>query len=93
MIKLITDVMSDPRIQPSIIALLESKLKIMDVQMATHLVLMGMEVYFRIVFNFFKFYGHIIFQHVMQINNPYCNNIAIGVLYELYARTYLGCDL
>lgn len=43
MIKLITDVMSNPRVQESIIGMLESRLKMMNVKFATHLVLMGMQ--------------------------------------------------
>ena len=43
MIQLITDMMSDPRIQSSIIKMLEKHLKDMNVRKATHLVLMAME--------------------------------------------------
>merc|ERR1712018_706889 len=43
MIQLITDMMSDPRIQSSIIKMLEKHLKDMNVKKATHLVLMAME--------------------------------------------------
>ena len=56
MIKLITDVMSNPRLQTSIIAMLESRLKRMNVKMATHLVLMAMEV----SLDFFKISFHVI---------------------------------
>ena len=48
MIQMITDMMSNPNIQESIISLLENHLKKMDVRMATHLVLMGMKVFFSI---------------------------------------------
>ena len=44
MIQLITDMMSDPRIQSSIIKMLEKHLKDMNVKKATHLVLMAMSV-------------------------------------------------
>ena len=43
MIKLVTDVMSNPRVQESIIAMLESRLRMMNVKFATHLVLMAMQ--------------------------------------------------
>ena len=44
MIRLITDMMSDPRVQASIVKMLEKHLKSTDVRKATHLVLMAMEV-------------------------------------------------
>ena len=47
MIKLITDLMSDSRVQARIIDMIESRLKTMDVEMATRLVLMAMTVCFK----------------------------------------------
>ena len=44
MIRLITDMMSDPRIQARVIQMLEKHLQGTDVRKATHLVLMAMEV-------------------------------------------------
>ena len=46
MIRLITDMMSDPRIQASVIQMLEKHLQGTDVRKATHFVLMAMEVFF-----------------------------------------------
>ena len=46
MIRLITDMMSDPRIQARVIRMLEKYLQGTDARTATHLVLMAMEVSF-----------------------------------------------
>lgn len=49
MIQLITDMMSNPRIQSKIVSMLQQHLKKMNVRMATHLVLMAMQVGLKVI--------------------------------------------